>query len=558
MTTPDAPQGIEKLYQAGDEVIVQGTRPGCVYWVAEGRLETHVVDAEGNSKWLGEISQGEFFGEMAAITGKPASANVRAVSACRLVCIAYDEFFALIEESPAWNRELLRSISLRAQRMYRPPSKNKVLWLQPLGEEVDERGFLSRLQQLIGSHGSNIVLDRSEVTDWDARVQHCREAFDFTLLIGDRHDIEWNSFCERESDKCILLGNGEKRPPLPTSPGIPQWGKPCELVLLHRSRRESPKGTAQWLDSADISNHYHIAADHAADWERLARCLTGNAIGLVCSGGGARGAAHLGLVSALVEVGIPIDYLIGTSAGALMTVCHAMAMPREDYLGFLEEISRKSRRLTDYTFPFLSLLAGKTFNAIMERYAGDWAIEDLWLPFACVSSSLSTGKVVAHRRGPLLPALKASTAIPGIFAPQELEGEILVDGGLLNNAPTDIAKLFPAGKLILSDMSKWSPIHFKGKFPDTSSGWRLLFRYLNPFHSARFRPILPAIILKSYELSALHLQEEKLLNHPPDLTIRIPVHEFGTLDFHAVRRIWDLGYAMGLEQGAAWKARLSV
>ena len=127
METLSFANGIEKECPAGEVVIQQGTRPGWVYWVAQGRLETHVTDTDGHSKWLGDVFEGEVFGEMAALTGKPASAAVRAATACRVVCFTFEAFFELIESSPAWNRELLRSISLRAQRVYLPSTTGTVI-----------------------------------------------------------------------------------------------------------------------------------------------------------------------------------------------------------------------------------------------------------------------------------------------------------------------------------------------------------------------------------------------------------------------------------------------
>ena len=131
---------------------------------------------------------------------------------------------------------------------------------------------------------------------------------------------------------------------------------------------------------------------------RLARLLTGRATGVVLSGGGARGFAHIGALRALHEAGVPIDAVGGTSIGAIIAALWATGM------GY-DEVVRRVRRtfvdvnpLNDYTMPVLSLVAGRKVGVLLRRELGDVDIEDLRLPFFCLSANLTTGQAAVHRR----------------------------------------------------------------------------------------------------------------------------------------------------------------
>ena len=185
---------------------------------------------------------------------------------------------------------------------------------------------------------------------------------------------------------------------------------------------------------------------------RVARLLTGTGLGLVLSGGGARGLAHVGVLRALREHGLDIDIIMGTSMGSLVG---AAASLEWEYDKFVEQARRlaNTNPWFEITIPKLSLLAGRTIRQSLLRWFEDIQIEDTPIPFACVSANLSTGQVAVHQSGSLETWIRASTAVPGVFPPVILHDAVHVDGGVLNNMPTDLVRDNGAGFIIAVDVA---------------------------------------------------------------------------------------------------------
>ncbi|MCP4420803.1 MAG: hypothetical protein GY805_29690, partial [Chloroflexi bacterium] len=145
------------------------------------------------------------------------------------------------------------------------------------------------------------------------------------------------------------------------------------LALLHDGT-QLPQNTAQWLAPRHVRNHYHVCLQKNDDFMRIGRLLTAKGVGLVLSGGGARALAHIGVIRALVEAGVPIDAIGGVSGGAIVTGLWAMGLD-------IDTVTEKSRNATDrvdYTFPLHALTAGKNWTKAMAALFGNVCIEDLW------------------------------------------------------------------------------------------------------------------------------------------------------------------------------------
>ena len=171
----------------------------------------------------------------------------------------------------------------------------------------------------------------------------------------------------------------------------------------HTSGSPGPRGTARWLEQRDFDRHYHVRADEPGDLARLARVLTGNAVGLVLGGGGARGFAHIGVLRALRELGVPVDLVGGTSIGAIIGAQIATGLGASE----IQEAGREqSTSLFDPTLPIVSLSSGRRLGARLLDTFGGLEIEDLPIPFFCVSTNLTEASEVIHRRGALTSAIR--------------------------------------------------------------------------------------------------------------------------------------------------------
>lgn len=235
----------------------------------------------------------------------------------------------------------------------------------------------------------------------------------------DDQPTHWTARCFRQADR-ILFVSASTADPTPTrvealardvAPATPRT-----LGLIHARDVAQPSGTRRFLLPKRFHEHAHVRDGDPGHYARLARRLTGRATGLVLSGGGARGFAHLGVWRALEESGLPIDHLGGTSMGALLAA--AFATP----LSFQEALARSAvlaspGRLFDRTLPLVSLMRSRKLNRVLEELYGARCIEDLWIPYFCLATDLMSAEPVVFDRGPVRDAVRCSIAIPGVFTP---------------------------------------------------------------------------------------------------------------------------------------------
>jgi predicted acylesterase/phospholipase RssA len=331
---------------------------------------------------------------------------------------------------------------------------------------------------------------------------------------------------------------------------MPEWmetvrrnGARIELALLGM-RGQRPRGTINWLNCVSYDAHHHLAADNQADYERLVRRLSGKAWGLVLGGGGARGLAHIGAIRALREGGIPIDAIAGTSMGSILGAQYAMgtdpvamlAMTRKAYVGGGSDWA-------DLTVPLVSLRTGRGTFARLEEMFGDLQIEDLPIPYFCVSSNLSRAIPVIHHRGPVAMGTRVSCSVPGLLPPVPWDGDILVDGAMLNNLPVDEMRKLVRGPVAASDVSVAVDLTVSGDLPRATS-WSGKSQMMSKF---RHRPGLPNImglLMRMAEIGSV--RDSKVSGSPADLYLQLPVGEYAMTDFDAIDRIVELGYVYTL------------
>jgi len=191
-----------------------------------------------------------------------------------------------------------------------------------------------------------------------------------------------------------------------------------------------------------------------ADVQRLARVLTGQSVGLVLSGGGARAYAHVGAIEAMRERGIPIDFVGGASMGAVIAAGLAMGWDDGEMETRIRQAFVNSSPLDDIAFPMIAMTRGDKVKARLEEHFGNVQISDLWLPFFCVSSNLTSGAYHLHRRGRLHDALRASISLPGVLPPVCENGAVLVDGAVMKNFPADVMRAFQLGPIVGVDVTR--------------------------------------------------------------------------------------------------------
>jgi predicted acylesterase/phospholipase RssA len=174
---------------------------------------------------------------------------------------------------------------------------------------------------------------------------------------------------------------------------------------------------------------------------------------LVFSGGGARGAAHIGVVDVLTAAGVVVDRVAGASIGALAAAAFAAGMSAREMAGAWHRNMIVTKPLNDYTVPAVALVRGAKFRAGLRDEFGSMQIEDLPHECLCVSADIHSCELYVHRRGPLVDAIYASMAIPGLLPPANVDGRILVDGGILNNLPVETLARRGEGPVVASALT---------------------------------------------------------------------------------------------------------
>jgi len=183
-------------------------------------------------------------------------------------------------------------------------------------------------------------------------------------------------------------------------------------------------------------------------------------VGLALSGGGARGLAHIGVLKILEQEGVPIDYLAGTSMGGLIAAAYAAGLSPD--LMEQEALRMASLRrllaLADPSLPRRGLFKGQKVREYLARHLGDRTFDDLRVPLTLVAVDLNTGREVFLNHGQIADAVRATVALPGIFTPVEWDGQLLVDGGLLDNLPADAVRQMGADVVIAVDVTSDSGV----------------------------------------------------------------------------------------------------
>jgi len=324
------------------------------------------------------------------------------------------------------------------------------------------------------------------------------------------------------------------------------------LVLVHPPGSGSPSGTAAFLEPREVDAHYHVRSGSADDIARLARYLAGAGVGLVLGGGGARGLAHLGVLRALAEAGVPVDWVGGTSIGALIAALVAQRVSPDGSLALCRE---HFSSLRDPTLPLVSLLRGRRIRAHLDRALGPVAIEDLPLPYLCVSTNLSRAAPAVHERGPLVRAIRASISLPGILPPVSLGRDLHVDGGLTNNLPIDVMAGKPEiGAVLAVDVSEEVEMRGAPDLESELSGWRVLWQWIHPRAPRAEVPTIMTLLTRSSLVASIHSARERRAAEAASLYLRVPVADLRLLAFERIDEIAARGYEATHERIRTWWA----
>lgn len=570
---------LEWVELAGGQTLMTQGEPGdAMYLTVSGRLRTYIADEDGHQHMVREITRGQIVGEMSLFTDAPRSATLVAIRDTVLVRLGKAEFKHLLtvsgQVSIALTRQIIQRLQTEGSRsaMDRPVT----IGLLPISAGVDLAHTAELLATQLRRIGRVAVIDAKRLDDAlgtpgithrdqsdieanrriAVRLDEIEAEHDFVLLLSDDSPTQWTFRCSRHCDELYLLANADQPAVLHDIEDRCLVRRPARtdaaeiLVLLHPHDRHSPSGTAAWLARRPLADHLHIRPGLERDMARMARIISRTAVGLVFAGGGARGLAHIGAYRALLERGIDIDVVGGTSIGAVMATYVAADQP----IAVITANARKAFATNptgDYNLiPIISLIKGRRLRrivdqALLELTGIQGHIEDLWKTYYCVASNYSQAREEVLRHGALNDAIMASIAIPGALPPLISNGDLLCDGGTFNNFPVDVMRgMRGVGKVIGVDLGLKNPRRIPhDKVPGT---WALLRDRLRPRGKRRYKiPSLSAYLMNVTILYSTSRQRE--VRKLTDVYMNPPLQRVGMLQWNRFDQIVEQGYAHACE-----------
>jgi NTE family protein len=432
-----------------------------LYFVRAGRLGVFRRDEGNEPQFLGVIRPGEPAGEMAMVAGAPHSAQVVALRDSEIYALPRAIFFEACDTDPKVMIELARLMIRRTRQAAARSGAGEptVFGFAGVSESAPIRPLVERLEQEIARLGYAVTVVGSEAThaptQWFSDVER---AHDFVLYVAEAGDVGWRQLIARQVDRLFRVARGDRRAPSPPSASAPtgplQAHRLVDLILTQPASRKTYVGSEAWLTATGAARVFQVRRESAADVGRMARVLTGQSVGLVLSGGGARAYAHIGAIRALRERKVPIDFIGGASMGAIIAAGVAMGWDDEELARRIREAFVESSPLDDIAIPLLAMTQGVKVSERLAHHFGDVQIGDLKLPFFCVSSNLTTGAYHVHRAGLLRRALRASIALPGVMPPATEGQNVLVDGAVMKNFPADLMRANHLGPIIGVDVTR--------------------------------------------------------------------------------------------------------
>jgi NTE family protein/lysophospholipid hydrolase len=576
---------LEMLTLYGGEVLYREGEPGdFLCFVIQGRLRIRVSEVDRSDNTSEELGSGEVVGEMAVVTGEARTTTVEAIRDTQLAKLSKAGFERFMAKHPRWallivSRKLAERLRNKTGgNAHRRPNISTVAivpahagapipeFCDALKSALDKFGptlhlTSTRVDEHLGRKGISQAYERAgsniRMVEW---LSNQELANDYVLYEADRVLSPWTERCVRQADHLLVVGDSTADP-APGEIEVELLGAQSRsdrsrkwLVLVHRDG--NPHGTKRWLDARNVERHFHVTLDGSGCFDRLARFLTGRAVGLTLGGGFARGLAHVGVFRAFADLGISFDAIGGASMGAMIGALHAMGWGAET---IVREISKAcARSFDDLTFPFIAFKTGRKFSELVRRFFGDIQIEDLWVPYFCISANLNRSELTVHTQGPLAKAVLATTRAPGLFPPVVYQGELHIDGGVINNVPVDIMKLFSnEGITVGVDVSPPHELHPVRDYGDDVSGWQAFWKRLNPFSNHRiFTPSILLVMIRTLEYSGISYKGIRLQH--ADIYMYPELLRFKRTDFHLAPEIVQAGYECARASVQEWLSRPDV
>ncbi len=585
----DVINACELVQIAGDEQLLRRDVPNdSLYMVIHGGLRVFDRDALDRERVVFESYRGDPVGLTSLVPGASARIDVVAIRDSVLLRLTRASFTALGARHPELFMRLLATITQRGLGLlgaqaewstWRRPeaAAQNLALLVPSHDRYFARaaadlacaaleryrsiGRVSRhtVDAALGKGASTMSSSAPENGALLAFLRDLERRHDTLLYECDTTVVPWSDRCLRQADRVIAVVRADRpdhldeiRPLLERTlrrRQVPQ----LDVALVHAAHADVPAVPAEWAWLTGRAAIHHVRMGERRDYERLARTVVRAGVALVLSGGGARGIAHVGVLKALEDARVPVDAIAGTSMGALVAAGYARGWSADTIMAKMRELFASRIALYDPTLPFEALLAGHKLERVLRDNFGDVLIENLWLPFFCVSTNLTRAKRHVHDRGEVWRAVAASCSIPGVFPPRHEGDEQLVDGGIVDNLPIDVMADRFEGAIVASDVNLYGEVDAEPG-PRSVAGRVLDFaRWLNPLgDSPKHGAEIFEILLRSSLVGSQQATLASLARGDASLYLPLPVGRFGILEWRACDDLYRVAYQYATDRLASW------
>ena len=568
--------------QAGEYIAIENEPCDSIYVVLNGRLRAesaHKIQSTRN-----EFGRGATIGEMEALAERRWSQSVYAIRHVEVARIPIQLINIIMEVFPTAAIHLSKVVAengLNRQSMAEAPSllpsyhlSLATIAVVPLTDAVDVSDFCSHLMESLALIAPAKLLTKKATKERVGTHLFQRRntilKVKMTRVLGDVEESNrvvvyqadynytwWTKLAIQQAD-CVLILVDSSPPDRKRTEECLAWANKAknvrvEMVVQSQSNGNEDSSNEElnrWSDRRQWISKIHIVRcsfkDYPLDFHRMTRRITGQAVGLVLGGGGARGLSHLGVIRAFHEVGVPIDIVGGTSQGAYIGGLLARYPDDIDQLykaarEMSHDMSSVSNKLRDMTFPVTSYFSGYYFNRCIKESFGNLHIQDFLLQFFCVSVDMVGCEQIVHTKGLAWKYVRASMTLVGYLPPISENNRLLVDGGYMNVLPADVMSEMKAKHVIAVHVGKERAKEYYEYGTELSGLW-LLYNSWNPFVQTVKVPSM-GDISRSLAFVSSERTMESVIQNNVDLFLRPPVSHFATLDYDKFDEIERAGFA---------------
>jgi predicted acylesterase/phospholipase RssA len=480
-------------FAVGEALVSEGVAPDAVYIIEAGTADVLLTEPNGRLRWIGQLASGATCGEMSFLTGEVAAATVRARSEVDALAIAHADLADLVGSNPMILSRLGTMLARRlaaANARGAEPEPARLIVLEDAGAPVLAAAALAASVAWHTRHSTVLVC-----TD-PRRAEELGQTLGVGTPSGTQHPVQLGPLLSlaaapagdgperllaelsRTARHVLVLtaevtaadhrvrmappGAAQPAPPTVDVRVVRAWEHSARLPGLETSAPPPTTTDAEALRSGLLPLRTPLGRSIG----RVARELVGLRVGVALGAGSSKGFAHIGVLRALEEAGVPIDRIAGSSIGAVVAGMHAAGF---DPAATEEALARVGSATFRPVFPRASLMSHEGVARMMRAtWGAHTMIENLAVPLGVVAADMLSGDEVVFRRGLLWAAALASITIPGVYPPQRMGGRLLVDGGVVDAVPTEVVRDMGADVVVavrLAERSRPGRVHAEATRP---------------------------------------------------------------------------------------------